>query len=552
VIRPTPTMHTCQLPAAPGLRSGLQNRRPARRAASLTDFGFQRSLEKDLELGAVLGAGAYGVVRAAVDRRSGQQLAVKTIPKTLPRGADPRTLAGYLAKIHSEVDTHFALGHSLNVVTFHGAYEDDKAVHIAMELCTGGTLWHSPDLVGGRFSEEAAARIMRSVLRTIAQCHAKGVCFRDVKPENYLFQSAAPGAPLKLSDFGLAARCRPGQILTERCGTLAYMAPEVVSQRYSLEADLWSAGVMAYQLLTGRLPFTGGGGDDDDNGDEGSSRRPGNAKAVFRSILFDVPDLLDASLSPAARDFIRRLIGDKDPRKRMGVAQALEHVWVREDGGLARTAPLDGTVIARLQRFGTTGALQRAVLRAVAASMPDAMAENKSSSSELAAVEALFDSVDVEHGGILPRQQLVDALSSGGYALSADEWSQLLDAMDTKNSGRITRADFVAALLDWRCLAADQPDWWASWAATAFTSFAGQTSLADDGGGIEVDALLDEVCDVSWDLGGGAVCRHAVEETLSEVAGLAPHGKVTFDAWMGLLNNASSEEDLIEFDARLR
>jgi serine/threonine protein kinase len=47
---------------------------------------------------------------------------------------------------------------------------------------------------------------MRAVLRTVAQCHARGVVFRDIKPENYLLASAAPGAPLKLSDFGLAAR----------------------------------------------------------------------------------------------------------------------------------------------------------------------------------------------------------------------------------------------------------------------------------------------------------------------------------------------------------
>ena len=526
---------------------------------SLADYGFRRDMAAHLELGAVLGAGAYGVVRSAVDKRTGQPLAVKSIPKALPRGADARTASGYVAKIHSEVDTHFALGHSLDVVTFHGAWEDSTAVHLSMERCTGGTLWHSPDLVGGRFSEQACARVMRTVLRTIAQCHSAGVVFRDIKPENYLYSS--PGGALKLSDFGLAARCAPGQVLTERCGTLAYMAPEVVAQRYGLDADLWSAGVMAFQLLTGRLPFTAGGGDGDE---EPSKRGPGASKEMFRAILFDVPDLLSSpwdGLSPAAADFVRRLIGDKDPRKRMGVTQALEHAWVRESGGIARSAPLDGTVIARLQRFGTTGALQRAVLRAVAASMPAGGDAADPGNDQLAAVEALFDSVDHGKAGALPRATLVDALSTGGYSLAAKEWDQLLDAMDATQSGSITRPAFVAALLDWTRLRRDQPDRWSAWAAQAFAAFGGDSSSGDApaspseaadtaAGGIPVDQLVEEVCDVSWDLGGGEVCRHAVEEALCHVT--APHGTISLDSWMGLLNQAGSDEDLAEFDARVR
>eukprot|EP00879_Flechtneria_rotunda_P030753 GHRR01033426.1.p3 GENE.GHRR01033426.1~~GHRR01033426.1.p3 ORF type:complete len:119 (+),score=41.89 GHRR01033426.1:1426-1782(+) len=56
-------------------------------------------------------------------------------------------------------------------------------------------------------------------------------------------------------DFGLADHCKPGQLLTERAGTPYYVAPEVLRQSYSFPADIWSAGVTAYQLLTGRLPW---------------------------------------------------------------------------------------------------------------------------------------------------------------------------------------------------------------------------------------------------------------------------------------------------------
>lgn len=83
------------------------------RCASTTplsyDFGYRRDMVDRLDLGAVIGAGAYGVVRAATDRFTGRALAVKSIPKRRPR-MEASVTAGYLAKIHSEVDSHYALG----------------------------------------------------------------------------------------------------------------------------------------------------------------------------------------------------------------------------------------------------------------------------------------------------------------------------------------------------------------------------------------------------------------------------------------------------------
>ena len=94
------------------------------------------------------------------------------------------------------------------------------------------------------------------MLRTAAQCHSRGIIFRDIKPDNFLFLTPAPNAPLKATDFGLAGKLPPeGERLTRRCGTPSYMAPEVINRSYGAEADVWSCGVVAYQLLTGRLPF---------------------------------------------------------------------------------------------------------------------------------------------------------------------------------------------------------------------------------------------------------------------------------------------------------
>jgi calcium-dependent protein kinase len=332
------------------------------------------------------------------------------------------------------------------------------------------------------------------------------------------------------------------------------MAPEVVSQRYSQQADLWSAGVLCYQLLSGRLPFTDESGDDDGDsgsGSGGGGRRGGapRTKEVFRAILFSRPDLEShpwETLSPAAKDFVSRLL-ERDPAKRMGVAAALEHGWVRE-AGLARAAPLGGTVVARLQRFGTAGALQQAVLRAVARVAADAGAgaRGPQGDDDVADVLALFDAMDADRSGAVPRGALSAALSSNGYALTPAEWDRLLDEMDTQRTGAVRRADFAAALLDWRAVAAAEPRW-AEWSRLAYDAFGGGDA------GIPAEELLASVCHVDWE--GidqpGAVCRDAVAEALAGVAHVDGSGRVTLDAWQALLASAGSDEALAEFDARL-
>jgi calcium-dependent protein kinase len=449
---------------------------------------------------------------------------VKSIPKHR-RGLAPSLQRAYEGKIRSEVDTQAVLGRSLDCLTLYDVFEDETEVHLVLERASRGNVWSSEAFCAGHFSEAAAATIMRTVLRSVAQCHACGVVFRDIKPENFLLTEAGV---LKLSDFGLASRLAPGQQLSERCGTLAYVSPEVVSQRYGFATDLWSAGVMAYQLLSGRLPFGGGEG----NG-------PGASKEAFRSILFDPLDLHSPpwdAVSAAAKDFVTRLL-ERDPERRISCHDALEHAWCRPEG-IARAAPLGGTVLARLQRFGVSGALSRSVLRAVATGA----AGSESPSPELQAVERLFDSLSGGTGE-LTRAALVAGLTEMGYRASEDEWALLLDELDARGEGVVRRPDFLAALADWRRLAGSDARW-GEWVERAFLAFGG------DAEGVSAERLLAEVCDVEWEHLGGAVCRSAVEKTLEDVREEGG-GSVSREAWARLLASAGSDEPLDEFDARL-
>ena len=126
-----------------------------------------------------------------------------------------------------------------------------------MELCTGGELLQRCT-AGGNHSERSVASYLRAVLRTLAQCHAKGIIHRDVKPENFVFQSDEEGAPLKAIDFGIAIFFDPGALPIKDLnpeGTPWYLAPEVCRGRVLPASDVWAAGVMAAYLLTGHYPF---------------------------------------------------------------------------------------------------------------------------------------------------------------------------------------------------------------------------------------------------------------------------------------------------------
>ncbi|GBF97387.1 calcium-dependent kinase [Raphidocelis subcapitata] len=156
-------------------------RLPARTELSADEikqvFGFPRRIFDRYTMGKVIGAGSFGTVREAFDKATGARYAVKTVSKVPKRGAPtPR----YLLKLRAEVEVMAQLGVSLNAVALIDAFEDDANVHMVMELCEGGALLERVE--SRAYSEAYIAGLVRSILRFIAQCHAKGIVYRDVKP----------------------------------------------------------------------------------------------------------------------------------------------------------------------------------------------------------------------------------------------------------------------------------------------------------------------------------------------------------------------------------
>lgn len=204
----------------------------------------------------VLGRGAMGVVYEALDERLGRTVAIKTVLRS--HLDNESTAQDYAARFVREAQAAARLSHP-NIVTVYDFGEHDDLSYIVMEFVSGREL---ADLFrsGHRFTLLQALQIMAELLDALAYAHAQGVVHRDVKPANVLVDQAGH---VKLADFGVARvssgtqdRTMPGTMV----GTPNYMSPEqILGQPVGSRTDIFAAGVVLYQFLTGRQPFEGGG-----------------------------------------------------------------------------------------------------------------------------------------------------------------------------------------------------------------------------------------------------------------------------------------------------
>ena len=291
----------------------------------------------------VLGRGAMGTVYLARDRRIGRRVALKTISIAAGQADDSTSPHEIHHRLQREAELSGSLSHANIVALYEAGYEDDRISYLAMEYVEGKTL---QDLKKP-LDIDIATRIIAGVLRGLAYAHAAGITHRDIKPANILL--TADGTA-KIADFGIA---RPRNSSLTVAGTLMgtpnYMSPEqILGQPLTPKADVFSAGVMLFEMLTGVKPFA-------------AADLTGTLHNILRA---EVPHAseLNAAVPRALGDLIVRMVA-KDPQARptaeeVGAtlrgtispvvpvqAQSRPHVWIAAAVGIVILA-ITGAVIA--------------------------------------------------------------------------------------------------------------------------------------------------------------------------------------------------------------
>ena len=196
-----------------------------------------------------IGHGSHGKVIIGIDI-SGRQYAIKRIKKK-------KKLKGQL--LADEVRIGLQLHHP-HIVGIKEVYEDMKKISIVMEYCEGGDLLdYITKNPQEKLNDLYSIDIITQILEALDYLHNEvKICHRDLKPENCLitFNGNDKMPTVKLVDFGVATYIDNGEKMKEKIGTVNYMAPEIFSKSsYDEKIDVWSAGVILYNMVTGREPF---------------------------------------------------------------------------------------------------------------------------------------------------------------------------------------------------------------------------------------------------------------------------------------------------------
>jgi serine/threonine protein kinase len=213
-------------------------------------------LEGKLQLTEILGTGAYGVVYAALDVKTGVRYAVKCLSKFNADGAPlERRQVAYQQR---EIRLHYLASAHRNVVSMYKIVEDQDCVYVILEYCPEGDLFLNITERGQYVGRDDLSRnIFLQILDAVEHCHKLGIYHRDLKPENILVTDQ--GETVKLADFGLATSEDRSE--DYGCGSTFYMSPECLDpssrKPYYMCApnDVWSLGVILVNLTCGRNPW---------------------------------------------------------------------------------------------------------------------------------------------------------------------------------------------------------------------------------------------------------------------------------------------------------
>jgi len=364
--------------------------------------------------GVTLGKGGSCKVVACTDKESGKKFALKIMSRR-------EKMNGEL--FEKERNILQILEHP-NIMTFKEAHMDRNSFYIVSELYEGGELFDRIVDHKNPLTETRASNLVQTMLLAIQHCHSKNIVHRDIKPENFVFKTKDKDSEMVLIDFGCAKQVEDDTQYKDLLGTPYYLAPEsAIGHKYIRtglvlkSSDVWSIGVIAYVMLTGRPPF---------NGQTNTE--------IFQAIIkkpLKFPQ--NVKLSKPFIEFCQ-LVLKKSPKRRLKLEAALAHKWVQ--GKSTSDDRVSEDVIRVLRQFNQQSKLKKAITKTLAENM---------SSEPLKKIREQFDRLDKNGDGSLDSNELSILLLDMGFTKNRahQEARKIIQSTDVDGNGEIEFNEFA-------------------------------------------------------------------------------------------------------------
>jgi calcium-dependent protein kinase len=256
----------------------------------------------------IIGKGGYSIIYKCTDH-----IGIRYACKMLPKHKNKRE------RVSQEIRIMKTMKSSSKVVRFIDALEDDDNYYIIQEWCRGGSVEEYIKSYS-QYGVNTVASIIRGVSRSLYHLHENNIIHRDIKSGNVLLGDKSDDADVKLGDLGISIMSKLELVEVDNLvATPWFMAPENLSSKYHKKSDIWSLGVLTYQLLSGKLPFN----------DKKNITNPSIA-LIWRSILNDEPNFSSKrweTIDTDAIDFIKLCL-NKDYEKRPTPVECLNHPFL--------------------------------------------------------------------------------------------------------------------------------------------------------------------------------------------------------------------------------
>ena len=380
---------------------------------------------KDYEEIKVLGSGSFAKVLLVKNNVTGLIRAMKIIKKRKITEDDGSTDI----EILNEINILKQIDHP-NVVKIFEFYNSEDAYYLITEYCGEGELFK---IISDKkkLTEIQCAYIMYQVLSAIKYCHKMKIMHRDLKPENiliYKHNKEKDFYDVKICDFGTSQIFQRGEWQSQPCGSVYYVAPEVLNKKYNSKCDLWSVGVIMFMLLSNKAPFGGR-----------------NDKEILKNVIKGIynKDFLK-NCSNITLDLISKLL-DKDYKTRINADKAMNHEFftqfnIKELVNDIKDENIIKKLINNLKNYKCESILQETALMYLVHNYPDL--------TEIENAYKLFNKIDINGDGKITSAILYKGICKYWEGNPEKEISEIFEVLDRDHNNYIGYEEFVRAVID--------------------------------------------------------------------------------------------------------